>query len=79
MFAQIYECSKCGDVWRTYLFDHIDTENDEIHTERHCSGCNGSFLKEKKDANGVPYMHPMTDEEIRHEIDSCSDYLDDNF
>lgn len=65
MFAQIYECSKCGDVWRVYSEDLVDM-NGEPYSEIHCSECHGTFLKEKVNG-GHRRLHALTDDEIEAE------------
>ena len=62
MFAQVYECSNCGDVWDVYPYDHIDTDRDKIETLIHCSVCNNAVMIKMR--NNCPVMHPLTPDEI---------------
>jgi len=62
-FAPVYNCRKCGEVWKVYVHEHIDIERDEIIVLTHCSQCY-SAVNPKIDSKGNQYMHPLTAEEI---------------
>jgi DNA-directed RNA polymerase subunit RPC12/RpoP len=40
MFAQLYECSKCGKVWEIEEVEIIDCKNDEVYQVPICNRCN---------------------------------------
>lgn len=79
MFAQIYEGCNCKEgTWQVTKVPIIDTERDECHDELMCDVCGQLVTKEKKDEQGRPYMHPLSDEEIRAEIDRGENDPDDH-
>ncbi len=43
--AVVYHCRKCGDVSDTYIYESIDTENDDVEYYRLCSKCNGDVTE----------------------------------
>jgi len=69
-FAQVYECSHCGDVWQVKIVEYIDSEHDEVFHEPVCS-C-GRSVREKR-IDGKPVWHPLTEEEL---IDETTDWGD---
>jgi len=79
MFAQVYECPKCGDVWKgVELVEMIDIDRDEVWHEPMCV-CGHSVTE--KMINGKPVWHAWTEEEIddEHWLDFCEeqDFCDD--
>lgn len=67
MFAPIYKCEKCGDVWRgVSIVTDIDCDLDSVDYRAVCA-C-GRNVQEKfmVDDNGerLPCWHALTDEEI---------------
>jgi len=62
MFAQVYNCSRCGDV-DGRVIQIIDTERDEVWSEVVCDQCNG-IVSGKTDDKGNPVWRELTEEEI---------------
>ena len=58
----LYECPKCGDVWRVGVIEHIDTDRDEVYPDRVCDNC-GQSVREKKGPQGEPCYTEISDEE----------------
>lgn len=74
VFAPVYECPKCGDVWRVEMVEMIDCERDDVWQEPMCK-C-GRSVREKfveQDGKRVPVWHPLTDEEIIEDTMDLSD------
>ncbi len=66
MFAQIYDCPICGDVWRCVeMVEMIDTDRDEVWHEPICS-CGRSVREKYVEEGGkrIPVLHALTDDEI---------------
>jgi hypothetical protein len=73
MFAQIYECRKCGDVWNTYTDEIINTAGDDLEVYHYCSVCD-SILRPKL-VDGKPIFHPLTPEEMKEEIPGAGHWI----
>jgi len=68
MFAPLYECRNCGDVWQNIeAVSIIDIDHDEYYEIIVCSKC-GTEVTEKVDHNGFPIYHAMTKNEIIDEM-----------
>lgn len=66
MFARIFICPKCGDVWRDVEpVEIIDADRDEVWTEMFCS-CGREVRA--KEIDGKPVYHALSDEEIEAEL-----------
>jgi len=66
VFAQIYECSACGDVWRgVSIVEDIDCDRDSVEYRAVCA-CGRDVLEKFaiEDGERVPCWHPLTDDEI---------------
>lgn len=78
VFAPIYECPKCGDVWRgVSIVEDIDCDRDSVEHRAVCS-C-GRDVREKvviEDGQRVPCWHALTDDEIDDDCMSFDDELD---
>lgn len=73
MFAQIYLCSKHGEVWHTEIAEEIDCENDEVYSHRVCSHCYSDVTELLHE--GQPCLHALTDEEMFWETYDPSENL----
>ena len=63
MLAQLYNCPKCGQVWKVEEYESIDTERDDIEIYLICSNCY-SFVEPLKTETGEPLYHALTEEEM---------------
>jgi len=75
MFAPIYTCPKCGDVWHVQIIEDINTEHDEIYRIPICENCNSEVFEKMED--GIPVLHALTPEEMDMELNS--NYCDDEY
>lgn len=73
MFAQLYNCPTHGEVWHTEIAEEIDTENDEVYPHRVCSCCFSDVTEVLH--NGMPCLHPLTEEEMFWEAYDPSERL----
>lgn len=74
--AQIYTGCKCRETWQVAIGQTEDVENDEVYTFLYCTVCGGDGLTEKRDADGTPHYHEVTEEEHRV-LSGC--YSDESF
>lgn len=65
MFAPVYECTKCGDVWRSVSMVEVDAGPDDTMTIAVCN-C-GREVRPKMNGN-IPVFHALTDEEMDLEM-----------
>lgn len=67
-FAQLYECSHCGDVWRGVEIVEVDCGPEDTMPVAFC--CCGREVRPKyveQNGNHYPVMHALSDEEIWEE------------
>lgn len=76
IFAPLYQCPKCGEIWHVQTVEEIDTENDEIYLHTICDICHSDVTPVLWD--GHPVVHPLTDEELYWESSSDDDEEDYN-
>lgn len=74
MFAQLYKCSKHGEVWHVQTVEEIDTVNDEVYPRSVCSDCHSDVTPILHD--GHPTYHALTEEEMYWE--SSSPFFDND-
>lgn len=67
MFAQIYDCPKCGHVWHTYSDEVINIEQDDVETYLFCSECD-SVVRPLLSEDGKPVFHVLTPDEMQAEM-----------
>lgn len=61
MFAHVFECSKCGDVWDVEFIDDIDTDRDEVET---VAVCKCGRMVWPKLVDGRPVYHVLSEDEM---------------
>lgn len=61
MFAQIFICPKCGEVWQVSMGEDCGY-HDEIYEIPICDHCYS--ICQEKVVDGHPVYHALTDEEI---------------
>jgi NAD-dependent SIR2 family protein deacetylase len=65
----VYDCPKCGEVLsdEVHLFEHIDTDNDEVYPVRYCSKCNSEVRERtvEHDGRNLPVLREVDDERAR--------------
>lgn len=71
LFAQIYQCPEHGETWHVETATEVDSVNDEVYEHVLCSRCHRSVTPLLHD--GVPVMHPLTDEEAYWEMGGDDD------
>lgn len=65
MFAPVYDCPNCGEVWRDiYLREEIDCDRDDVEYYATCS-CGREVMP--KTIDGKPVWHALTEEEMDDE------------
>jgi hypothetical protein len=74
LFAPMYKCSKHGEIWHVLTFDEIDKVNDEEYQIVYCAKCGNEVTRVFVD--GVPVMHPLTDEEAYWETYTEDEWSD---
>lgn len=65
IFAPLYRCPMHGETWHVQRVEEIDCENDEVYVFMACSRCYATCEPVMKD--GLPVLHPLTDDEVRHD------------
>lgn len=80
MFAQLYYGCKCGETWQVASHQECDSNNDEVYEILYCTVCNQEVRGEKKDPDGTPHYHALTEWELEGELwNTTDDYeFDDN-
>ena len=67
MLAPLYDCPKCGQVWRVYSYHEIDVDRDDVEIDIYCERCGQKDIK-PLEADGKPVLYRLTDEEIEEEM-----------
>lgn len=68
MFAQIFQCPKCGDIWKDVeSTEAIDFINDEVFQVFFCGICVSEVI-EKLTEKGFPIYHAMTEQEMKEDF-----------
>lgn len=71
MFAPLFKCPKCGEVWRVSIQEECEYEYDEIYEIAMCEQCGSTDLTPIKDEKGKPVVHLLTDDEVSDEMGPC--------
>lgn len=66
MFAPVFICPNCGDVWQVSVVEEIDTTHDEIYSVPLCNKCSSPVTE--KIIDGVPEWHALTPDEMDAEL-----------
>lgn len=76
MFAPLYHCSKCGDVWQVEHAEAIDTVNDEVYPYTLCMKCHSEVTPVIHD--GLTVCHALDEEEMFWEMQGGEDEDEDD-
>lgn len=70
MFAPMYECRSCGDVWQVEVVEDIDCDRDSIECRAVCA-CGRDVTPKFVESEGgrIPVWHALTDDELMSELE----------
>ena len=76
LLAPMFKCPQHGEVWRVETVEIIDTDRDDVNIQVLCGVCYDVVVPFVVD--GLPVMHPLTDEQAYWEMMSADDPDEDD-